>query len=184
MRFPAHAIASAALGFAIYRRQPRKLALLTLAGIALDFDHYLLYGSRSGDWSIAGALRYERRRHGAPARGDTRPRYGSLRSIAHRRRIVLPLAWLTAWEWPQLRPLALGLTLHLLMDLYLPHYDWRIWQRAGWRCERCGNAGPHLEVHLVVPPRRGGQRWLASNRALWCDVCAAAHLSARCHADA
>ncbi|MFL5804079.1 MAG: hypothetical protein ACJ8CR_20335 [Roseiflexaceae bacterium] len=172
MRLRTHLLASALVGIALYPRAPRRALLLTLAGVAVDLDHYLLYALRSGDWSLAGALRYDRRR-GRPIRpGDTRPRYGSLRSIAHRAPISLPLAWLLARRWPVLRPLAAGLTLHLALDAPLLGLDWRVWRRARGHCERCGVGGLRMGIYYVRTPDRGGARWALDNRAAWCDTCA------------
>jgi len=126
MRFRSHLLAAAAVGLALYPRAPWRAALTILSGVALDTDHFLLYALRSGDWNPVGALRYDRWRHHPPRRGDTRPRYGSLRSVAHEPQITLPLVWLAALLWSPLRPVAVGLTVHLALDLHLPHYDWRI----------------------------------------------------------
>jgi hypothetical protein len=172
MRLRTHLLVSALAGIAIYPRAPRRAALLTFAGVAVDLDHYLLYALRSGDWNLLGAVRYDRRR-GRPIRpGDTRPRYGSLRSVAHRAALTIPLAWLLAGCWPALRPLAAGLTLHLAMDMSPLNFDWRVWRRARGHCERCGVGGLELAVHYVRPPERGGSRWALDNRAAWCSPCA------------
>jgi hypothetical protein len=172
VRFREHFLAAAATGLALYPRSPLRVALTTLGGVALDVDHFLLYALRSGDWNPVGALRYDRWRHRPPRSGDTRPRYGSLRSVAHEPQVTLSLVWLAATLWPPLRPLAVGLTVHLALDLHLPRYNWRVHRRAQGRCERCGIAGVPLEVYYVVHPRHGGRRWSAHNCALWCVECA------------
>ncbi|NWG22558.1 MAG: hypothetical protein HXY39_19805 [Chloroflexi bacterium] len=172
MRFRDHLLAAAVTGLALYPRAPQRAALMALGGVALDIDHFLLYALRSGDWRPSGALRYDRRRHRPPRRGDTRPRYGSLRSVAHQPLATLPLAWLAALCWPALRPFVAGITMHLALDLHLPDHDWRVRRRAQERCERCGVAGLPLTVHYIVHPHRGGNRWSAGNRALWCSLCA------------
>src|SRR5262245_14927880 len=83
MRLRSHLLASALIGAALYPLAPLRALLVTISGVAVDLDHYLLYALRSGDWSPVGALRYDRRR-GHPVRpGDTQPRYGSLRSAIH-----------------------------------------------------------------------------------------------------
>jgi hypothetical protein len=172
MRLRTHLVVSSLAGIAFYPRSPRRAALLALAGVAVDLDHYLLYALRSGDWSLLGALRYDRRR-GRPIRpGDTRPRYGSLRSIVHRAALTIPLAWLIARWRPALRPLAVGVTLHLAMDISPLRFDWRVWRRAGGHCERCGVGGLDLDVCYVQLPDRGGARWSLENRAAWCQTCA------------
>jgi hypothetical protein len=171
MRPHIHALSSALLAAALYPRAPRKAALLLAAGVGLDADHYLLYALRSGDWTPRGAWRYDAWRHEPRDAGDTRVRYGSLRSPAHDARLVLPLAWLLSWRWPALRPIAIGLTLHLALDFPFLRLDWRAWRRAGGRCERCGRSDVKLDVNYVVMPRHGGSRFSLDNRAVWCRRC-------------
>lgn len=173
MRFHTHLLASALLGALVYRRSPVKAGLVAIAGVAIDLDHYALYASRSGDMSLLGALRYDRRRGGRPRPGDTRPRYGSLRSAAHRAPLTLPLVWAGARVAPQLlAPVALGLTLHLAMDTpWAMLLDYRIWARSRGRCEQCGSRSRRPRVCHVVLPKRGGDRWAASNRAVLCELC-------------
>jgi hypothetical protein len=105
-------------------------------------------------------------------RGDTRPRYGSLRSIAHRAELTLPLVWLLALLVPALRPVAAGLTVHLALDLHPPNFDRRLRRRAAGRCERCGLAGVTLGAHYLRMPERGGDRWALDNRVMLCVECA------------
>jgi hypothetical protein len=172
MRFKHHLLAGAALGMALYRREPFKIALSMLGSVALDTDHFILYAWRSGDLNPLGAIQYDRRRHKPPRPGDTRPRYGALRSRFHEKRVTLPILALLCMRWPQLRPFALGMTLHLLMDIHPLHFDWRAWQRADGRCERCGVSGLDCDVYYRVPPERGGDRRALANRAFWCGTCA------------
>src|SRR5678809_250675 len=96
MRLRTHLLASTLFGIALYPRSPRRAALVALAGVAVDLDHYVLFALRSGDWNLIGALRYDRRRGRRVRPGDTRPRYGALRSIVHRAALTIPLAWLFA----------------------------------------------------------------------------------------
>jgi hypothetical protein len=179
VRFRTHLLSAAVAGLALYPRHPGRAALVTLGGVALDVDHFLLYAIRSGDWSLAGGLRYERRRHTPIRPGDTRPRYGSLRSALHRPLLTLPLVWLLALAWPPLRPVAAGLTLHLALDIAVPHYDPRLWHRAGGRCESCGLSNVRLGAYYVTPPHRGGDTWALDNRAVWCGDCARTHYMRR-----
>jgi hypothetical protein len=173
MRLHTHILTSALLGAAIYRRAPRKAALLLAGGVLLDADHYLLYALRSGNWNPLVALRYDRWRN-TPSADDARPRYGSLRSVLHSVRFTIPLVWLLGWRWPALRPLAIGVTLHLALDTSPLRLDWRVWRRAEGRCERCGRRGIKRGVHYVIPPHKGGSRWAIENRAAWCYDCALA----------
>jgi hypothetical protein len=172
MHFRAHLAVAAAAGLALYPRNPGRAALTVLGGVLIDFDHFALYALRSGDWSLDGALRYDQRRHARIRPGDTRPRYGSLRSIAHRPWVSLPIMWLLAAAWPMVRPLALGLTIHLAMDTHFPHYNRHAWKRARGRCERCNVPGLEREVYWIVPPHRGGARFATKNHAVWCIACA------------
>lgn len=174
MHFSTHLLASALAGAALYRRSPLKAALVAVAGVVLDIDHYLLYAARSGDWNPIGALRYNRRRARPYRPGDTRPRYGSLRSVAHRPSLTIPAVWLLSYVWPACQPVAVGLTLHLLMDFpWSMTLDWRVWRRAHGHCERCGATDRPLGVYHVVMPRFGGDPWALENRAAWCERCAA-----------
>lgn len=185
MRLRTHILTSALLGITLYPRAPRKAALLLAGGVILDVDHYLLYALRSGDWNPLSALRYDRWRNQPINVGDQRRRYGSLRSILHRARVTLPLVWLLGGRWPALRPLAIGVTLHLALDISLLRLDWRAWRRAGGRCERCGRAAANRGVYYVIPPRAGGSRWALDNRAVWCYDCAQMARSTRAgHNDA
>lgn len=121
MRFRTHLLTSLAAGLALYPRRPAHAAALVLAGTLIDLDHLLLYALRTGDWSAVGALRYNRYRHYWRQAGDTRPRYGPLRSWLHEPWLVLPPLWSCAATYPALRPVALGLSLHMLLDhSYLP----------------------------------------------------------------
>ena len=185
MRLRTHILTSALLGAALYPRAPRKAALLLAGGVLLDADHYLLYALRSGNWNPLSALRYDRWRNQPISPHDRRRRYGSLRSIFHRVRFTLPLVWLLGWRWPVLRPLALGVTLHLALDTSPLRLDWRVWRRAGGRCERCGRLGLRRNIHYVNLPRDGGSRWALYNRAAWCYDCALAARNTRAgHNDA
>lgn len=171
MRLRTHLVSSLLLGAALYPRAPRKAALLLAGGVLLDTDHYLLYALRSGNWNPLSALRYDRWRLLPRGADDTRRRFGPLRSPFHHARITLPLVWLAARRWPGLRPIAIGVTLHLALDLPFLHFDWRVWRRASGRCERCGASGVRLGVFYLLSPRHGGSAWALDNRAAWCDPC-------------
>ena len=172
MRLRTHLLASTIAGLALYPRKPLQAALLAISGVAVDLDHYLLYALRSGDWNLYGAMRYDRRRSKPIRSGDTRPRYGALRSILHRTALTVPVAWILAWRWPALRPIAAGMSLHLALDLPLLGFDWRVWRRAQGHCERCGIGGRPMGIYYRTSPDRGGPRWALDNRAAWCKTCA------------
>lgn len=157
MRLRTHLWTSTLAGMALYPRSPAKAALLALAGVAIDLDHLLLYALRTGDWTISGALYYDSYRSRPIRPGDTRPRYGPLRSWLHQPLLVLPLFWLVSRRWPALRPVAEGLTLHLTLDnIEWPCY-WQAHRRARRRCEWCGSGAGRLRVRRL--PRSPGQRW-------------------------
>jgi hypothetical protein len=164
MRFRSHLFASAAVGLVLYPRRPWRLAALVLAGTLIDLDHLALYAMQTGDWSVTGALRYDRYRNWRADAGDTRPRYGPLRSWLHEPWLLLPPLWLAAMRRSWMRPVAAGLSLHLLLD----HYDlpWRLLatRRAGGRCQGCQRRGLRLDVH------RFGRRGRYSRVAL-CRAC-------------
>ncbi len=163
MRFRTHLLSSLAAGLALYPRRPARLAALVAAGTLIDLDHLLLYSLRTGDWSVVGALSYDRYRHRGAGAGDSRPRYGTLRSWLHQPLLALPLC-LAAARRPGLRPLALGVALHLLLDFsdWPAHYAEQL--RSGGRCRACGRAG---RVIVLRSGRRGAYRY----RAL-CGACA------------
>jgi hypothetical protein len=154
MRLRNHLISSALVGLAGYPRSPKKALLVILAGVLIDFDHFAVYALHTGDWTVAGALHYDRYRHYRAGNGDTRPRYGSLRSWIHRPELILPPLWWLARNVPLLRPIAIGLTLHLVLD----HRHWPeeafVLIRARGHCERCQQAAP-LKTRLVGPERNG-----------------------------
>ncbi|NJN16723.1 MAG: hypothetical protein HC822_10840 [Oscillochloris sp.] len=141
-----HLLSSLALAVVRYPHRPLAAALVVAGGTMIDVDHFLLYALQTGDWSLSGALHYNRYRHTLRVRGDTRPRYGSLRSLIHHPWILLPLIWIAAGRRRFLRPVALGLSLHLALD----YMDWPRYkaamQRAGGRCAVCGAAGRPLQV--------------------------------------
>jgi hypothetical protein len=165
MRFRTHLATSIALGLALYPRRPRRAAALIAAGTLIDLDHLLLYALQTGDWSIVGALRYDRYRHRGGLPGDTRPRYGPLRSWLHRPLLLLPPLWVAAASRPALRPVAIGLSAHLLLDQYDAPLRALEGLRAAGRCRACGRPGMRLDVHRFGP--RGRRQY----RAL-CQPCA------------
>ncbi len=170
MRLRTHLWTSLLTGLLIYPRSPSRVLQLTFAGVALDVDHLLLYALRTGDWSISGALFYDRYRGRAMVAGDTRPRYGPLRSWLHQPLLVLPLAWWQATRYTALRPAAIGLTLHLLLDyVEAPLYWWARW-RARQNCEHCACRADRLRVRRIN--RRGGAIWgKLDDYAALCDRC-------------
>jgi hypothetical protein len=176
MKPRAHLIASAAVGAMLYQRQPWKAVLVTLGGVLIDVDHYLLFALRSGDWNPYSSVRYNHYRHNHPWRGDHRPRFGSLRSLLHQRAFGFSIAALIAWYAPKLRPLAWALALHLLMDIPRHHFDWQTWQRMRGRCAGCGAAGLRLGVFRLALPHPTEQNRVDISRITLCPHCSRAVL--------
>jgi hypothetical protein len=171
MRFHTHLWTSALAGMLLYRARPRRALALTLAGILIDVDHYLLYAHKSGDWTPWGALHYNTYRHKPGGQRDPRPRYGSLRSVLHHPLLGLTLG-LAALRIRRLRPLALGVALHLALDWWHLPLHWLRFRRAGWRCELC-DSSHKLRLHLIVHRFEGG-RDEPGNVAVLCARCARA----------
>jgi hypothetical protein len=147
MRFRTHALTSALAGIVLYPRSPLRATTVLLSGTLIDIDHLVLYMFQTGDWSLAGALTYDRYRHRIGIVGDTRPRYNPLRSWLHNPILLLPPLWAVAIKRPALRPVAIGLTLHLCLDyIWWPRYALAFW-RSGRRCDRCGRSDRRLTVH-------------------------------------
>lgn len=165
MRFRTHLLSSLAVGLALYPRRPARVAALVAAGTLIDLDHLLLYGLRTGDWSVVGALRYDRYRHRRARPGDARPRYGPLRSWLHEPLLMLPACLSAAAGRPALWPLALGLSLHLLLDYagWAARMGERL--RSGGVCRSCRRGGGRIYVMRVEG------RGCAAYRAL-CRACA------------
>lgn len=160
MNLREHLIYSTLLAASLYPRQPVAAALLIAGGVLIDLDHLALYACRTGDWSVSGALLYNRYRNRFPRRGDNRPRYGSLRSWLHQPLVVLPPLWMLVQRYRWLYPLAIGVTFHLLLDhLPLP-LIWAAHLRSGGRCARCGS---RERIKVYRRPRIPDQRmhWIA-----------------------
>ncbi|WP_298820427.1 hypothetical protein [Chloroflexus sp.] len=160
MNLREHLITSTLLAAGLYLRRPQAAALLITGGVLIDLDHLILYACRTGDWSISGALSYNRYRNRLPWRGDNRPRYGSLRSWLHQPLLVLPPLWTLTQRWPRLRPFAIGVTLHLLLDHVSLPFIWAAYLRSRGRCSHCGS---HQHVEVYRRPRRDDHRlgWIA-----------------------
>ncbi len=160
MRFDQHLISSAILAVCLYPRQPISAALFIAGGVLIDLDHLALYISRTGDWSVSGALHYNRYRNRLPQRGDNRPRYGSLRSWLHQPLLVVPALWAFAQHHRWMRPLAAGVTLHLFLDHLAMPAIWAAYLHAGGRCVRCGSK-QRVEVYRRQIQHRQGWHWVA-----------------------
>ena len=50
------------------------------------------------------------------------------------------------------------------------HTRWRVLNRDGWRCKKCGRAAK-LEVHHVLPLHRGGDGYALDNLETLCRSC-------------
>lgn len=163
MRFRTHALASGLIGIMLYPRSPLQAVAVLLSGTLIDVDHLVIYTLQTGDWSVTGALAYDRYRHKVGIVGDTRPRYAPLRSWLHNPLLLLPL-WVATARHPALRPVSIGLTLHMVLDyIWWPRYTLAFW-RAGRRCERCGRSDRRLTVY-------GNRVWADSKLHTFCRPC-------------
>lgn len=169
MRLGTHLWTSALAGLVCYPRSPGRAALVLAGGVLIDVDHILLYMLQTGDYSLVGALVYDRYRNHPLRPGDTRPRYGSLRSWVHRPPVLF-LLLLTAVLSRRLRPLAIGLSLHLLLDHMYAPLSWPVLWRASGRCELCGTPTRQLRIHHIVHPFDGGRLSMENSVAL-CRTC-------------
>lgn len=177
MRPTTHLATSVLLALAVYPRRPREAALLVAAGVLIDVDHLVMYGLNTGDWSVSGALVYNRYRSRALLPGDARPRYGTLRSWIHRPLLMAPLLGWLALRCAPLRPALYGILAHLLLDHIAAPREWLAWWRAGRRCIRCGR-----RQRLVVVRLRSGQpadRPAATPFTVLCKACYYLHSSGR-----
>lgn len=169
MHLRKHVQASLLAGLLAYPRSPQRMLLLTASGVLVDLDHLLMYCVRSGDWSISGALIYDRYRHHRLVRGDTRPRYGHMRSWVHHP-LLIPLSLAVAVRSPLLRPIALGTALHLCLDhLDLPQRLALHWRTRG-RCENCGR---RRQVAVRIMPRSTDPQLarIQQRRIMLCQQC-------------
>ncbi len=171
MNLREHLFASTVLAVSMYPRHPLAAALLIVGGVVIDLDHLVLYICRTGDWSISGALHYNRYRNRLPWPGDNRPRYGSLRSWLHQPLLALPPLWALVRRWPQLRPFAIGVTFHLILDHIPLPFIWLAYLRSGGHCSNCGSS---QRIAVYRRPRRhdGRMAWIAlcqrcAEKRLW-----------------
>lgn len=155
------------MGLAVYRLKPEQLALTLAGGVLIDLDHLALYCLHTGDWSLAGALHYDRYRNLPPVPGDTRPRYGQLRSALHSP-AFFTIALLCAYLIPRLRPAALGLALHFLLDFYDLPVRLQLLMRTRGRCEECG--ARQSKIYLLRSWKEDGRRVRFTHRVL-CRCC-------------
>jgi hypothetical protein len=155
MRPRTHLWTSALAAAIVYPRSPLRAALAIASGVLIDLDHLALYRLRTGDGTLTGAMVYNRYRNFPARRGDNRPRYGSMRSWIHEPAVLPPLL-LLARHVPALRPIALGMFVHLLLDQAYMTRAVRVALRARGRCELCGARGRPLRHHFVRHPLEGG----------------------------
>ena len=163
-----HLWTSALAAALVYPRHPLRAALATASGVLIDLDHLALYQLRTGDHSLSGALVYNRYRNRPQHRGDNRPRYGPLRSWLHEPAVLPPLLVL-AYHLPLLRPIALGMCVHLMLDHWHMATAMRVGLRARGRCELCEQRRP-LRNHFVRHPLDGGSA-SADNIVALCKPC-------------
>ena len=111
---------------------------------------------------MSGVWRFARYRWRERTPGDTLPRYETLRTRLHQPLIVLPILWWLARRGDVWRGLAIGVSLHLLMDyLEWPRAAAAVW-RAGGSCPRCGRRRRLEPLWVRDGSRRG--HWTATCR--------------------
>jgi hypothetical protein len=163
MRFRTHAITSALAGIALYPRSPLRAAAVLLSGTLIDLDHLALYSFQTGDWSMTGALAYDRYRHLIGVAGDTRPRYDGLRSWLHKPLVLLPPLWALAVGRPALRPVAIGAALRPLRAIR-PKAD-------GLLAARVGRAGEAHPLQTLLREERAERRRQLARRPIEAAGC-------------
>jgi hypothetical protein len=119
-----HALAAAAAVPVLVRLgwRPREIASFAGAAVLVDGDHYLGYVWKTGDFSLARAYGYYRNHYHVPhrlrfrLRRLLRPNLGVESGRALHSAPFIAVAFLAAWRWPFLRPLAWGLLFHRVQD--------------------------------------------------------------------
>ncbi len=170
-----HALTSTAIAGGWARWRGRFPWAWWLASVLVDADHFLWYGTRTGDWH---PVRVWRGIH------DENVRQGARDMPLHRWPVILVLLGLALRHRP-LRAWAVGLLTHRLLDTWSRWWPRRVYHRRrrryarlwaqvaarqGRRCAWCGTAEGALELHHRRPRWAGGQD-NADNLVLLCPPC-------------
>jgi hypothetical protein len=165
-------IAVSTAGVALLRPWLRRGAIgLWAGGVLIDIDHYLWFCARQRRCNPLAAMRFFHEAH-PPQHSATR--------VLHTP--VAPLAvFLMSRHRRALAPVALGMALHLALDL---RHELRMEEaraaaiaRDDFSCQACGTRAPHVGTHLRRQP------WLlpsydAQNLV---SLCAPCHVAAHAH---
>jgi hypothetical protein len=119
---------------------------LWAGSVLIDVDHYLWFGMRRRRWSPVGAVRFFNEAHP--------PQHAATRAL---HTPVAPLALLAlSVRRRELLPVALGMVLHITLDL---GHEARMdaarsvaLHRDGFTCQACGTRGPDVGTHLHGQP--------------------------------
>jgi hypothetical protein len=120
---------------------------LWAGGVLIDADHYAWFCLRHRCLSLNAALRFFNEAD-APQHPATRALHAPL---------VLLFVTLLGLRQRRLLPVALGMSLHVVLDeRHVAHMDRArsaALARDGYSCQVCGTGGPHLTAHVQQQPR-------------------------------
>jgi hypothetical protein len=146
---------------------------LWAGGVLIDADHYAWFCLRQRHWSPVVAVRFFNAAQGPRGRA-TRALHAPLALVAVSLLVV---------RRPPLLPVALGMGLHVALDVgheaRMDHARAVALKRDGFVCQECGTRAPRVGTHLRWQP------WLlpsyeAQNLISLCDPChEAAHARER-----
>jgi hypothetical protein len=142
----------------------RRALDLWAASVLVDADHYLWFCLRRRRWSPRAAIRFFNQAH-APQHSATRLLHSPAALLA---------ALVLGVRRRELLPVALGIALHVALDL---RHEARMdearaaaLERDGFSCQACGTRAPHVGTHVRRQP------WLlpsyrTQNLVSLCDPC-------------
>lgn len=147
MRVRDHILLSTAGAALLAPSLGRDVAGLWAGGVLVDIDHYVWFCVRHRDVSPRAAARFFNGAHPAQTSAS--------RALHHPITVAAALA--LAARRRDLRPLALGMSLHVGLDA---HHHVRMGQaraealaRDAFSCRGCGTQTPHVDTHLFRQPR-------------------------------
>lgn len=164
MRVRDHILLSTAAAAVLAPRLGRDAAGVWAGGVLVDVDHYLWFCARHRRLSPRAAARFFNAAHP--------PQTSATRALHHPLSVAAVLA--LAVRLRRLRPLALGVSIHVGLDLHheacMSRARSKALARDRYSCRSCGAQTPHLDTHLVRQP------WLLPNYGMGnvvalCDRC-------------
>ena len=168
MRVRDHIVISTALAAALYPVLRRRVVAPWAASILLDADHYLWHAAHARTLDPRAAMRFFNQAQP--------PRHAATRWLHTPQALLLLI--LVGLRWPLAIRAALGVALHIQLDLY---HEWRtdriraaVLRRDRAICQWCGARGPDVVAHcwrqpLILPSYRP---------AHFISLCAACHEAA------